>query len=147
MKSCLHKTHEYVPCSLPLVWYCKQKTGQDLEIKLYVPVYSDVTNVPVMYCDVTTKPVMYSDVTTDRSALKVANKHWKQLLEEQDFLATPEGWRKMLALVPDKVRETLDQEWQEKETTSIAKWKRLRNEVKVNFGGCVTCILLCYICS
>ena len=110
--------------------YCKQKIWQDLEI--YVPVYGDFTNVLVMYGDVTTKPVMFGDVTTDRSALKIVNKHWKQLLEEQDFLATPEGWHKMLALVPDKVREVLDQEWQETEMASTEKW-RLCAEVKVNF--------------
>ena len=84
----------------------------------------------------TTILVMCGDITTDRSALKVVNKHWTQLLEEQDFLATPEGWRKMLALVPDKTREALEQEWQETETTSITKWRRLLREVKVNMGSC-----------
>ena len=127
MTSCLHKIYKYVPYSLPLFWYCKQKTWQDLEI--YVPVYCDFTNVLVMY----------GDVTTDRSALKIVNKHWKQLLEEQDFLGTPEGWRKMLALVPNKVKEMLDQEWQETEMPSIQKWRRLLAEVKVNFWR------LCYM--
>ena len=108
-----------------------KKLGGNWE-QSYVPVQGDVTTKPVMCSDVTTKPVMYSDVTTNRSALKVANKHWIQLLEEQDFLATPEGWRKMLALVPDKVRGLLDQEWREKEMTSIEKWDRLYTEVKVN---------------
>lgn len=75
---------------------------------------------------------MYGDVTTDRSALKVVNKHWTQLLEEQDFLETPEGWRKMLALVPDKTRGMLDQEWQETKMTSSERWDRLCTVVKVN---------------
>ena len=95
----------------------------------------DVTTIPVTCGDVTTMLMMCGDVTTDRSALKIVSKHWTQLLEEQDFLATPEGWRKMLALVPDKTKEMLDQEWQETETTSITKWRRLRSEVKVNFGS------------
>ena len=95
----------------------------------------DVITIPMTCVDVTTIPMTFGDVTTDRSALKVVSKHWTQLLEEQDFLATPEGWRKMLALVPDKTREMLDQEWQETETTSITKWRRLRTEIKVNFGS------------
>ena len=85
----------------------------------------DVTTIPMMCGDVTTILMMCGDVTTDRSALKVVNKHWTQLLEEQDFLATPEGWRKMLVLVPDKIREMLKQEWQETERECVCQliWK------------------------
>ncbi len=54
------------------------------------------------------------------------------LLEEQDFLATPEQWDKMLALAPAKVRDRLKEEWAEHtEMSSLDRWKRLTTELKV----------------
>ena len=65
------------------------------------------------------------------SALEVVNKHWAELLREQDFLATPEGWGKMLALVPEGVRETLDREWKDNPMmSSTDRWDRLCTEIK-----------------
>ena len=43
----------------------------------------------------------------------------------------------MLALVPDKVRGLLDQEWRETEMTSNEKWDRLYTEVKVNLCAAI----------
>lgn len=68
-----------------------------------------------------------------RSALEVVNKHWTELLREQDFLATPEGWEKMLALVPEGVRDMLDREWKDNPMmTSTDRWNRLYTEIKVS---------------
>ena len=71
------------------------------------------------------------------SALTVVNKQWPELLREQDFLATPEGWGKMLALVPDSgVREMLDREWKDNPTmTSTERWSRFYSEIKVSLSS------------
>ena len=67
------------------------------------------------------------------SSLEIINGYFKQLLEEQDFLATREQWSKMLALVPRGVASELDKEWQDNCTmTSTERWRRLRYELRVN---------------
>ena len=67
-----------------------------------------------------------------RSSLAIIRRHFHQLLEEQDFLETRAQWSKMLALVPKRVAAELDQEWQETPATSVSRWGRLEQELKVS---------------
>jgi len=84
----------------------------------------------VMHGDVIISVPMLS-LHCHSSALKVVDKHWAELLREQDFLATPEGWGKMLALVPEGVREALDREWKDNPMmSSTDRWNRLCTEIK-----------------
>jgi len=64
--------------------------------------------------------------------LSVIEGYFEELLEEQEFLATPEQWRKMLALIPKKFSDSLDKEFAESSLSSLDKWRRLKNDVKVN---------------
>lgn len=68
---------------------------------------------------------------TCSSALEIIKPYFIELLEEQDFFGTPEQWKKVLALVPKKVAVELNREWTETPMSSLDKWRRLRNEVKV----------------
>ena len=69
-----------------------------------------------------------------RSALKVVEEYFPQLLEEQEFLAVPKQWNKILALLPSKIRDSLNEEWEEHpEMSSLDRWRRIRTEMKV--GG------------
>ncbi len=72
------------------------------------------------------------------SALVVINTCFDELLEEQEFLETPEQWNKVLKLVPKKVAEELDREWKEKPVSSCDKWGRLHAEVKVTMSNYIT---------
>lgn len=63
-------------------------------------------------------------------AIKIIDKYFKGLLEEQEFLSSPERWNKILALVPPNMASRLNQEWQESHTSSYDRWRRLMQEAK-----------------
>ena len=72
-------------------------------------------------------------MTACSSAVKIASRYFEDLLEEQGFLDTEEQWSKMLALVPEKTRQLLHEEWHGRpQDTGSVRWRRLANEVTVS---------------
>ena len=64
------------------------------------------------------------------SAIKIIDPYFHQLLEEQDFLASPDRWNKILALVPPKTATELNEEWLANPMSSKNRWGRLVQELK-----------------
>ncbi len=64
------------------------------------------------------------------SAIEIIEKHFPKLMEEQEFLSTPERWNKILAFIPSNKASELNREWLETSMTSLDRWKRLKYEVK-----------------
>ncbi len=69
--------------------------------------------------------------------------YFNKLLVEQEFLETSEQWKKVLALLPKKVADELDKEWNDspRPVSSLDKWGRIIAEVKVPFKTCIGIIL------
>ena len=53
------------------------------------------------------------------------NHYFVKLLDEQEFLSSPEHWNKMLALIPSKHATELNKEWEENPGSSQGRWGRL----------------------
>ena len=66
------------------------------------------------------------------SAIKIASRYFEDLVEEQGFLDNEEQWSKMLALVSEKARQSLHEEWKTRPNeTGQTRWRRLTNDVLV----------------
>lgn len=64
------------------------------------------------------------------SAIKIASRYFEDLVEEQGFLDNEEQWSKMLALVSEKARQSLHEEWKTRPNeTGQTRWRRLTNDV------------------
>ena len=80
-----------------------------------------------------TTTILAHCVTACSSAVRIASKYFEDLVEEQGFLDTEEQWSKMLALVPEKKRQLLHEEWRDRpRDTGSVRWRRLVNEVTVS---------------
>ena len=65
--------------------------------------------------------------------MKIASKYFEDLVEEQGFLDTEEHWSKMLALVPEKKRLSLHEEWRGRpQDSGRVRWQRLASDVMVS---------------
>ena len=61
------------------------------------------------------------------------SKYFEGLVEEQGFLDSEQEWGKMLALVPEKKRHSLQEEWRERpQDSGRTRWRRLINDVSVS---------------
>ena len=74
---------------------------------------------------------------THSSALDIIDRHWCDLVREQDFFATMEQCKKLLSLpsIPKEVRESLLEEFSEEKlaaSSSLNRWRRLQNELMKN---------------
>ena len=65
-----------------------------------------------------------------RHALRIIDKYFSKLVEEQDFLSSADRWAKVLSLLPSSLSTKLDQEWRDSPRSSCQRWGRLKNDLK-----------------
>ena len=84
------------------------------------------------------------------SAIEIASRHFEDLVEDQGFLDTEKQWSKMLALLPEKKRQLLQEEWRERpQDSGTTRWRRLVNEAVRNkkIGFVTPAVVLLSYCA